>query len=700
MSKNPLLFRITDLEVAKSPLDEKIVGIFRYDQTTRQKNGPALLILAEIHSTLYAYERFLDVINAATEQARYMVSGVDQDPLARFEKLIDRLNKASADFAAQEAAPLAWNRINLFIVEFSDGQMCLTGTGRLMNLFMQKQADGGYRGFDIIGSLEQPPMPDPAKPFASVICGEMKAGDVFMLGTSNFERFRADLGIKEHLANSPAVTAALNIKQGIEDRRIPDDFVAAIVACIEDKRVETPVAKPAPETSTSSVQKLRETEVQAAQHLGPAVAPINAVRDPKKLATSLKGLAAMAHGRVVAAFRKRPSAPERPKDPVALASLRGMNAGYGSRFTKKHKTIALGVGAFLLLVLAGGAWWRHSMKVAAEIADWQARHDQIVDLKNRADSDLIYGNEGKAASEVKEASDILAGLAMDTAERKTKVTELDRSLKDARDKLKKIVKLDNAAELGVLAPDAAPGSLAALVMNGDTLYAADNAQHAVLKINLLNRETKRIPLPSSASRIVSAAESKNGALFASDEGKLYGVGMSGDLVKAVPWSQAKSSTTKDIVMYSGRLYSLDPSAGQIWRSVAADGGYGNETAYVKAANTTLNDAVSLAIDSNVYVLKSDGTVVQFAQGGQTGFALLPADPPLSAPADIWAELDSTFIAVADQGGKRVLLYDKSGALHAQIQSSQLQAPREVAVDEANKRLAVIDGNRILLYPLP
>lgn len=704
MSKNPILFRITDLEISKSPLDEKIVGIFRYDQSSRQKNGPSLLILAEIHSTLYAYERYLDVINAATEQARYLVSQVDQDPLARFEKLVDRLNKASADFAAQEAAPLSWSRINLFVVEFSDGQMCLTGTGHLMNLFIQKQEDGSYRNFDIIGSLEQPPLPDPSKPFSSIICGEMKEGDVFMLGTTNFERFRSDLQIKEHLINSPAVTAALDIKQEIEHRHIPDDFVAAIITCIEEKSVETEEIKEQPkETSTSSVLKLREAETQASKHLDPVAAPTQVIRDSKKIFQQLKQILPTVHQRVLFFLRrqKTTNGSERSKDPVALASLRGMNAGYGSRFTAKHKALAIRIAAGICVLLIGGAWWNHSMNVAAEVADWQSKYDQIIDLKNRTDSDLIYGNDGKASAELNEATHILSTLSVNTSERKKQVEALDTSLKEVRNKLRKIVTLTSGVELGTLAPEAAPKSLHSLVLSGDTLYAVDNSQRAVLKINLLNKDTKRIALPdTAANRLISGTRSKTGAIFSDESHQLYTLNNQGDLIQSTPWTHSKSSSTKEIVLYANRLYSLDSSNGQIWRYSGSASGYSNETPYVKAANTTLTNAVSLAIDSNVYALKTDGTIAQFAQGGQTGFSLLPIDPALVSPTDIWTEFESTLIAVADPVNKRVVLYDKTGALHAQLQSSQFQDPYEVAIDEINKRIAIIDGNRILLFPLP
>jgi hypothetical protein len=104
-------FRIAEIEVSKSPTDEKILGIFRFEGAGQSKKGNSLVILAEVASTLYAYERLLDVINATAEQAKHLVAAVEQDPVARFEKLIQRLNDAVATFLEGEPTPLAWNRV-------------------------------------------------------------------------------------------------------------------------------------------------------------------------------------------------------------------------------------------------------------------------------------------------------------------------------------------------------------------------------------------------------------------------------------------------------------------------------------------------------------------------------------------------------------------------------------------------------------
>ena len=77
-----------------------------------------------------------------------ILSAVDTDCVVRFEKIVQKLNEAVAAFVAQEPSPIAWNRVNLYVIEFSDHFMCLTGIGRMCSLFLQKQKDGQMRAFD------------------------------------------------------------------------------------------------------------------------------------------------------------------------------------------------------------------------------------------------------------------------------------------------------------------------------------------------------------------------------------------------------------------------------------------------------------------------------------------------------------------------------------------------------------------------
>ncbi|MFA5935838.1 MAG: hypothetical protein WC787_03225 [Patescibacteria group bacterium] len=689
-------FRIAEIEVSKSPTDEKILGIFRFEGGNQTKKGTSLVIIAEVASTLYVYERLLDIISATAEQAKHMVAGVEQDPVARFEKLIQRLNDSVATFLEGEPTPLAWNRVNLFVLELSQDHVCLTGTGRLMNVFLQKQPDGSFRTFDLFGSLEQPADVDPKKPFASIICGDMKPGDVLIAGTTNLERLRNELRIKERLTTLPPVSAALEIKQDLERRGIPDDFLGVVIASVSLEMPSSIAAKVAAmekDKSTASINKLRETEKDADNHLSPTIAPskpgATQMTIAKRAMGGVLGLIHMARAKIMNG--------DRTKDIAAMASLRGMNAGHGSRFTKKHKTIAIAAGVIVLVGIIGISVWKRSQRLAVEAAAWQSTFDDASDNRNRAESDLVYANDARARKEIETAEQLLASLNLSDAKNKEKVEALRGQLDQLKERLRKVTVVE-PVELAALTgvPD---GSLAAPVLAKGNAYVVDNSAHKILKIDVADKTKKEISLPAGTEPIVAGSLGTQSVVFTTAKGKFYSINIQTDEVSQIG-SQPKASSTTDIVLYGGRAYSLDGPNGQIWRGQSGTNGFGAETAYIKASNIPLQNSVALAIDSNVYILKADGTLARFLSGGQEGFSLTQVDPPLRAASGIWTTADAQRIAITDPAGKRVLVFNKDGTLKAQLTSPSFSSPRDVDGDDANKRLIVIDGTRLLLIPLP
>lgn len=700
MEHSGLQFRIAEIDVRTQQTDEKIVGMFRYEHTGAIKHGPVLFIIAEIHSTLYVYERLLDVINATAEQARYLVAGVGQDPVGRFEKLVQRLNEAVAEFSSQEASPVAWNRVNIYVLELSDGHLCFTGVGEFMNLFLQKQADGSFRAFDMLGSMERPDTIDPHKPFASLVCGDIHADDVLCIGTSNLNRIRAELRFKERMITLPPVTAALEITQDLEKRHVPDHFFATIIRCLKTKAPASPpsVSAISVEKSTSSIEKLRGHEEEAAKQLAPILSP---VEDLKHAAITqwLTRILRRCQTLFITLWKRIPKKSERVRHTLPLASLRSLYAGRGSFFPHQRKSIVIS-GAVLLVIIGSGVLWRVIKNRTAERALWTATFERAVDARNRAESDTVYGNDARAQAHLVNAEQILAGLPKNIPDRRGRAEQLLRELSEVKERLRKNIKLEQSSELVALETTAPEGSLVAPILSKDRAYVIDNHSHAVLRVKLESKEMKRIELPQTAGRIVSAAEGKDVILLANTTGNIFGVKKADDTIQALPWTHTKSSSTIAIVLYASKLYSLDPQHAQVWRYLNTGNGFSGQKAYIKNTTMPISDAVSFAIDSNVYILKQNGQLVRLLSGSQETFALRQVDPPLRSASSIWAGAESAHIVISDPYNKRVLVFDKTGALKAQLISSHFSSPRGAIVDEKNKRILVLDGNRLLLAPMP
>jgi hypothetical protein len=688
------LFRITDIEVANSQLDEKIVGIFRFESTGQKKRGPVLLVIAEINGTGYVYDQLIDVVNNEAEQSRNLAIE-DTNPVTRFEKIVQNLNNAVARFVEREPTPINWTRVNIFVIELSEGHLCLTGVGQLMNMLLQKQADGAYKTFDLFGSLEQPVDIDPKKLFASIICGDVKIGDILIAGSRNLERLRNELRMKERLTTLPPVTASLEIKQDLERQSIPDDFVATVVACMatDQPKPAPPPPEPPQGKSTASVELLRNTEVSTARNLAPTIAPRNADTTKGEPRAPFVGgpLGLLASAR-------RLFSRENVRDIATKTSLRGMNAGFGTFLTKKRKNLLIGAAAAVFLIFIIGALINHSRNVAAERAAWNSTYDQARGLIDRAQGESVY-SEDKARQSLADADVILNKLDISTAERKQSMERIQKDLKDLRVKLQRIVAVVQPTQLFALSPSAAENSLVAPVLFKGSLVTVNKPSKNVEIINLASRSVKEVKLPESAD-VTSVAPGRESVILGLSDGKLLALDITSNETQLLSIGSGKAQAMTDIATYANRLYRLDAANGQIWRYPSVSGGFGNEQAYLQAVSTNLNDAVSLAVDSNVYVLKSNGQVARFYSGGQDGFSLSPIDPSLQNGNAIWAVGDGTYIAIADATGKRVLLFTKEGKLVAQYTSPLFKGPKDVTVDEKEKKIYVVDGNAVYELPLP
>ena len=690
------IFRIADIEVAMSQIDDKIVGVFRFESSGPKKRGPILLVIAEIHATGYVYDKLIDVVNEEAERSRNLTIEVDADPVTRFEKIVQNLNNSVAGFLESEPTPINWTRINMFVLELSEGHLCLTGRGELMNMFLQKQADGSYNTYDLFGSLEQPVDLNPKKVFASIICGDVKIGDILIAGSRNLDRLRNELRMRERLTTLPPVTASLEIRQDLERQAIPDDFVAVVVASLAADQPKTAEPIPTPQgRSTASIERLRETEAATTRRLAPSIAPRNAdttVGEP---------LAPIVGGPLGLLSRlRRIVSKERVRDVAALASLRGMNAGFGTFLTKKRKSVLIGVVVLTLLILVVGSLVKYQRGRAAERAAWNSTYDSARSLVERAQGESVY-SEDKARQSLADADGLLNGLDASTNDRKQAVDRLKTEAGELKQKLRRLVEVAQPTQLYALPDGIADGALVSPVIFKGSLVVADRSSRSLAVLNLQTRDVKKITLTASSTGEVAAiAPGRENVILALDDGKLLAANIASSETGKLNLGSGKAQSMTDIVWYANRLYRLDAAGGQIWRYPGASGGFGAEQTYLQAASTNLNDAVSLAIDSNVYVLKSNGQVARFYAGGQDGFALAPIDPPLQNGSGIWTVADGQYVAIADATGKRVLLFTKEGRLVAQYTSPIFKGPRDITVDEAAKKMYVVDGNALYELALP
>ena len=698
-------FRFADIEFGNSPTNESIVGVFRFEQNKTNKQGPHHIVIAEIDSALYAYEQLLDTINATIEQSRTLMAGMALDPFARFEKLIERVNEAVAVFQDKEPTPINWSRINIYILECSNDQLCLAGHGKLMNLFLKKETEG-FKIFDLCSSLEQPQDTDPKKVFASLICGDIQPGDTFIIGTNNFERQKNQLRIKERLQELPMVSAITEIKRDLEKENLLDDFVAIAISLKADNCppfVDRKSKKPA-EDSLKNLQK-KENDVR--ETLAPKINPLKTKASPDrhlaetdanpKLPSPVAGVQKSWNKIINIAtklIKKRSRA-----TPSSETALRGLHAGRGNFFTTKRKIMLGAIGIVFILSLIMLFSWQRNKRIAAEQAAWEQSFAEVTDLRNRAENDLLYAKDAQATARIKQAEQILVSLDAQTDDKIARIESIEAEFEQLKNKLRKIIAVTGIIELHSLPVTSPDGMLSAPVITTDKAFAVDNQAREIIAIELSSREKNTIALPDPAGKIVGGALGEQSVVFYDDKGKFYAISVADNDFTPLN-SFTKASSTDDFTLYNKRAYVLDAVAGQVHRINSSRAGFSGASTYFDTGDELTRGAVSFAIDSNVYVAKSNGTVTKYLSGEQEAFGLGTVLPNLRSISAIWTDTDDSRLLVTDPADKRLLVFDKNGLLKAQLTSNEFGALRDISARTGAKQALVVSDNRLLLVPLP
>ncbi|MDZ4217332.1 MAG: hypothetical protein U1C97_03400, partial [Candidatus Gracilibacteria bacterium] len=161
----------------------------------------------------------------------------------------------------------------------------------------------------------------------------------------------------------------------------------------------------------------------------------------------------------------------------------------------------------------------------------------------------------------------------------------------------------------------------------------------------------------------------------------------------------------DVKSFNGQfLYLLDPPSNTIWKYSRLRSGYSGATAWTSDGD--LSDAVSFAIDGEVYVLMRNGTIARYLKGTLQPFEIKDAPTePLNNPTRIFTHAEASHLYVLDSANQRVVIYSKGqggiGSYQKQVLFESLK-PNEIRdfyVDQDEQKLTILTSDKVYITDL-
>ncbi len=356
--------------------------------------------------------------------------------------------------------------------------------------------------------------------------------------------------------------------------------------------------------------------------------------------------------------------------------------------------ITLALIALFLLSLFG-----MSLKNQKEIsaADFNQKMEAVQDKINAAEASIIYNNEEKGRNLLSEAQSIISGLTEGSEEQEKQKKDYEKEIDNILGKIRHMRIINDPVLLADITQSDSNVKTYHLVANGENLYTFNPDNNVIYRINL-SQQNKIDILEgfSTEEGHFNMATVKNNStilFFLKNNGVA-------ELNETNNSAQIKNITIagdnpyiKDISVFSNKLYLLDTNNNEIYKHESALSGYTRGTGWLRE-NINIRDAVSLAVDGSIYLLKKDGEVIKMTGGTKDNFSISKPDPKWKNPLKIFTGSGNKYIYILDPGEKRILVYDKNGKLVIQYFSEKFSDLRDFAVNEADKQIYLLSGSKI------
>ncbi|MBI5412873.1 hypothetical protein HZA42_00815 [Candidatus Peregrinibacteria bacterium] len=648
--------------------DESFLENYSYELSDDPDNtGGAVYMALEILNNQAEAEDIGEAIFANFKQKFY--EDVKGDPFERFEVALKEANVTIETLKEEKVSRFIGN-LNVALAAVVDGTLYLSATGDAEVYLIRKR----FVSVVSEGLAEE----SSKETFVNVANGTLEAGDRVVLASTRLLRYitKTELGRVFSEAENSNIGNALTALQDFIMTEILGRSAVVGISTHADKETE-------------EMGGVFEEDFQPAR--GGLFAGVSEFLE--KISSKLPKA-----GFMKGKFGWLSGLADKLKSvlPAKLLPHRESESRMPQILKKMSREKILALAVVLLLVLVGGIYWMRTRgDQLRAIAEQQSKLNHARELMNdastvgqfdKAKASELLTNAEKQAFEVLNTR-LLPGDAVKTLD----------DIKKYRDSLDDIKRVANPTLLADFSDKRPNVSALGMLVLKDHLFGFEyNALYEMV----LDKLQEPLTISDVETVILGADyEEGNSLLFLTRTGKMIEY-----IGGRFPQINTKDGIWKkgvDMKSYNDKVYILDPERNQIWRYPRLRDTFDIGTAYNQNADLKLG--VSVAVDSSVYVLNSNGTITQLYQGQKQDYQLRKAPlSPLTAPTKIFTNSDLNYLFILEPSKQRVILFrkdSKNGGAQYQTQYifEKTGVLRDLAV--VDNRLYVMDDKKVYFVNL-
>lgn len=353
----------------------------------------------------------------------------------------------------------------------------------------------------------------------------------------------------------------------------------------------------------------------------------------------------------------------------------------------KQKWILIVVAAVIILGIFFGI---NQQQKAQQLRLVNQKIEEAKAKQDDSEKYIIYGDEEKALQSLTDGIEILDSIKNAPAVKKEEISKLKKELN------KNIAELVGREVLSDIKPlftiptneNEKEWSASGLVITEDNFFAFSKNSAYVYK---WNNNDKKGEFEEKEADILGATLLNKQAFFLLSPTSVVIDKKQESLQIEFPYD---NTTVTKLDNFDGYIYLFDNKEGELIKYKASSSNIGDPNLWFKERNSG-KDAVSMAIDGNIYLLYKDGKIKKYSGGLlRDEFESPKTYPEITSAVEIFTSENNKYLYITDPKNNRIIILDDTGNIEKEYESDQFKNMKAVWANANDKNIYVLAGNKV------